>query len=528
VKVNRHDRLTLLVLSTGLVLLAACRPAVTPAPDATIIEPQAAATPQASVALEGTEWTLAALHGGDPVAGSSLTLAFYEDNYIEGTAGCNSYGVDYTISGQAFHIAEIHRTDFECEDPPGIMPQEEAFFEALASVAAYRATGDRLEFDNAAGEAILVYTRRLPPVVDPALKDTEWLLTSLLGDSLLEGSRITLNLGGEGFEGFAGCNNYGGEYEAADGGALRFGFFPVTAMACPSPEGIMEQEQAYIDALTQASTYRLDGNRLEIRGAAGETILVYARKEEFATDPGDLLGTVWRLVSLDGERVGDGSAFTLTFYSQSILGGQAGCRDYLSTYQAAGDDLNLLSEAVFDANCQVGTTGLEQEGEFLGILAPKADLRLAGGQLEIYGERGGVLVFEPLPEEANLDLEGPVWSLLAFVGPNTYVEEPEPWPMPDGLLLGTTIDLTFEGDNARGSAGCNSYGAAYSRSGSSMSLENVTFTEMACLEPQGIMEQEARYLELVAAVIQYRIYGDRLWLETDDGRALVLFAGGVR
>ena len=44
--------------------------------------------------------------------------------------------------------------------------------------------------------------------------------TSLLGEGLLQDSRITLNLGAEGFDGVAGCNNYGGEYGAADGGIL--------------------------------------------------------------------------------------------------------------------------------------------------------------------------------------------------------------------------------------------------------------------------------------------------------------------
>jgi heat shock protein HslJ len=520
---SRHKQLLPTVLMAAFFLLAACGPAPTLAPGGTAAEPRATATLQASIPLEGTEWVLVSLRGQDLVASPSLTLAFYEDEYMEGSASCNTFGVNYTTSDQEFHLAQIHRTDFECEDPPGIMPQDEAFFEALASIAAYQAAEDRLVFGDVSGETILVYVRKQPAAVDPALKDTEWLLTSLHGESLLEGSRITLNLGQEGFDGLAGCNNYGGEYDDADRGALKFGFFSFTAMACPSPEGIMEQEQTYIDALTEASGYRLDGNHLEIQDAAGRMILAYARKEEFATDPGDLSGTVWRLVSLDGGSTGSGSAFTLAFYSETILGGHAGCRDYLATYQAAGDDLNLLFEAMFDANCQVGTTGHEQEGDFLGILAPKADLRLAEEQLEIYGERGGVLVFEPLAQEVNLDLEGPTWSLLAFVGPNPYIEKPELWPMPDGLLLGTTLDLTLEGGTARGSAGCNNYGAAYSRDGSLLSFETISVTEAACLQPAGIMEQEAHYLELLAAVRSYRIYGDRLWLETGNGQALVFF-----
>ena len=523
---SRHNHLLPAVLMAAFFLLAACGPAPTLAPRGTAVEPPATTMLEASIPLVGTEWVLASLRGQDPVAGPSLTLAFYEDEYMEGSAGCNTFGVDYTASGQEFHIDTIHRTDFECEDPPGIMPQDEAFFEALASIAAYRATEDQLAFNNAAGETILVYGRRLPATVDPALRDTEWLLNSLHGESLLEGSRITLNLGTEGFEGFAGCNNYGGEYEAADGGVLLTLDIFQTLADCPSPEGIMAQETAYLQSLRRSATYRLADGRLDVADAAGETILVFARKEEFGTDPTALLGTMWRLVSVDGDSVGEGSTSTLTFYSESILGGHAGCGDYLAAYQANGDDLNLLMEAMFDAACRQEGTHIAPEEQFLAVVAPKADLRLGESRLEIYGERGGVLVFEPLPEEANLDLEGPTWSLLAFIGPNPYVEEPEPWPVPDGLLLGTTIDLTLKDDTARGSVGCNSYGAAYSRVGSSLTFEAITVTEMACLQPAGAMEQEAQYLELLAAVTSYHIYGDRLWLDTAGGQALFFFAHG--
>jgi heat shock protein HslJ len=60
-----------------------------------------------------------------------------------------------------------------------------------------------------------------------------------------------------------------------------------------------------------------------------------------------------------------------------------------------------------------------------------------------------------------------------------------------------------------------------------MRFESITFTERACLDPAGVMEQEAHYLALLAAVTGYAIYGDHLWLETGDGQALVFFAGGM-
>ena len=413
--------------------------------------------------LEGTEWVLTSLRDAEPLSGSTLKLAFYADNYMEGTAGCNSYGVDYTAEGQRFQLATVHKTDFDCQEPPGVMPQDKAFFEALASVVAYQASEERLAFQDAFGERVLVYARKLPAAVDPALEDTEWLLRSLLGEDLVAGSRITLNLGPEGFEGYAGCNNYGGQYEAADGGVLLTSQINSTSMDCPTPdgiEGIMEQETAYLQALRSAAAYLVADGRLEIAGASGQASLVFDRKAEFTTDPADLLGTGWRLLAVDGEALSEGSTFTLSFYDEIILGGHAGCRDYLAAYQATGDDLTLMLEAMFDGDCKVEDADLELEAQVLEVMGPKADLRLGEAQLEIHGEKGGVLVFEPLPEEANLDLEGPAWSLLAFVGPNPNLEEPEPWPMPAGPLRGTEMDLTFEAGAGRGSTGCNHYGAA--------------------------------------------------------------------
>ena len=42
----------------------------------------------------------------------------------------------------------------------------------------------------------------------------------------------------------------------------------------------MEQEAAYIEALRSAASYRVADDRLKIDDAAGETILVFARKGE--------------------------------------------------------------------------------------------------------------------------------------------------------------------------------------------------------------------------------------------------------
>jgi heat shock protein HslJ len=387
--------------------------------------------------------------------------------------------------------------------------------------------------------AVIVLLAACGPAVTPAPKTaatgaalavhegSEWVLNSLRGERLLEGTRITLNFGKDGFDGVAGCNNYGGGYSIDDGGRFSPTEVFLTAIACSAPEGAMEQEKEYIQALGSARNYRQADGLLELADDGGETVLVFRGKEAFDTDPGALVGTSWRLVSVDGEGLSADAVFGLVFYSASIMDRQTGCRDYLATYQASGDNLNVLFEAMFDTACgSEGYEDLGQEGPFLDVTAPKADLRLVEGRLEVHGERGAVLVFEPQGDQVHLDLEGTTWSLLATIGPNPYVEEPEPWPMADGLLLGTTIDLALEGGTVQGSAGCNSYGGAFVHAGSSLSIDGLHATERACLDPAGIMEEEAHYLELLAAVSSYQIYGDRLWLETGDGQALFFWASG--
>jgi heat shock protein HslJ len=124
----------------------------------------------------------------------------------------------------------------------------------------------------------------ISPVEAADLVGTEWVLISLNGNSLIEDTEITLNFEKEFLGGFMGCNGYGGgpdsgKYVATDSGTLTVGPLAVTVQLCLSPEGIMEQEEAYIEALQNAATYRVIGDRLEIDSAAGDTSLVFVREE---------------------------------------------------------------------------------------------------------------------------------------------------------------------------------------------------------------------------------------------------------
>ena len=83
-------------------------------------------------------------------------------------------------------------------------------------------------------------------------------------------------------------------------------------------------------------------------------------------------------------------------------------------------------------------------------------------------------------------------------------------------IPGTTITATFAQGQIRGSAGCNSYACSYTLNEGNLSVGEIEVTEMGCLEPAGILDQEQAYLALLAQTQTYHI---------DDQGRLILSAG---
>ena len=114
-----------------------------------------------------------------------------------------------------------------------------------------------------------------------ALEGKTWVLESY-GDpanptAALESTEVTAIFTRESqgkINGSAGCNNYFGGYET-DGNKITIGQMGSTQMFC---EGLMDQEQQYLAALTAADTFAVDGNRLKISCADGKTVLNYTVK----------------------------------------------------------------------------------------------------------------------------------------------------------------------------------------------------------------------------------------------------------
>lgn len=104
-----------------------------------------------------------------------------------------------------------------------------------------------------------------------SLKNTAWVLNSFDGVAPVEGTTITLYFEKDSLGGTSGCNQYGGEYKKS-GTKISFGALMMTEMACLDT-GVMEQESAFLKALSGELPYSLEGNNLLITGANGENLV---------------------------------------------------------------------------------------------------------------------------------------------------------------------------------------------------------------------------------------------------------------
>jgi heat shock protein HslJ len=90
------------------------------------------------------------------------------------------------------------------------------------------------------------------------------------------------------------------------------------------------------------------------------------------------------------------------------------------------------------------------------------------------------------------------------------------------ILEGTQITTVFIPDEAvvRGSSGCNHYFGDYEVTGSELTISNLASTEMACLTPEGVMEQEQLFLSVLAAADNFQIQEQQLTIFSADDQIL--------
>jgi heat shock protein HslJ len=105
------------------------------------------------------------------------------------------------------------------------------------------------------------------------------------------------------------------------------------------------------------------------------------------------------------------------------------------------------------------------------------------------------------------DLESNIWVLRSDAG--------------NPLIEGSSISLQFTDGLISGNAGCNHYGGGFTVSGKKISFSDIYATEMYCMDPAGVMDQEQSYLSALRDADHLYISDDVLTLTTSTQQTLV-------
>ena len=351
----------------------------------------------------------------------------------------------------------------------------------------------------------------------PPPAGSTWVLHSLDRRPVIEGSFVALKVYENGLGGYGGCNRIGVgpirvRGEPVDikpffgpGGVINHTGSSKTDRGCVGPEGMGEQEEDYWRALIEGKRYGLEGDRLEVFDGNGVLRLIFFRQEPLPGQQIDLEGTAWR-------QMGDG-AVTLAFLG-GLVAGETACRDLLATYKLS-PRLRFPSKSMRGSgeSCSAEERFSEGITDFLSYAWEYSVYEEAGARrLGMRSSEGDTRIFEPLPlaVESITDTE---WSLTIFVrlGEGSTLRDTE-------AIRGSKITISFDKDAFSGSAGCSSYqGLAKLEDGwITVNPQSLDVGRKACQTPEGVMEQEAMYLGLLPKLTQYGMYGDALYMRTND------------
>ncbi len=189
--------------------------------------------------------------------------ATFANGTASGQMGCNRFTTTFKAGGESLELGKIATTMKACGGTEGQV--DDAFLAKLEQVKSWSLDGEELVLSDGDGKELLRF--RTPSPVG------KWTVTSLLhGDAVtspIAGTEITATFTDDGkLTGSAGCNTYTSTY-TSDAGNITIAPPVTTRMFCAEPEGVMEQEHAFIAALALTRHYRVESPGLSLLTAQG-------------------------------------------------------------------------------------------------------------------------------------------------------------------------------------------------------------------------------------------------------------------
>jgi heat shock protein HslJ len=225
----------------------------------------------------------------------------------------------------------------------------------------------------------------------------------------------------------------------------------------------------------------------------------------------DLAATTWKLESVNGVAASTEAGSAIFFGSEGVLLGFTGCNVLSGSYQTSGNQISLPVDVVTPFTC---TDALKlQEEALVQTITKASNAQRDGDKLTLSNPDNSLSAIFTL--SAPADLAGTSGKLDSFNNEQgAFVS----------VIEGSEITAEFGSDgNLGGTSGCNSYTAAYTTEGSSITIGPAASTLMACAEPAGVMEQESQYLAALETASQYINLGAVLYLSDADNEPVALY-----
>lgn len=186
-----------------------------------------------------------------------------------GTAACNSYGGEYTLTGDQIRFINFGWTEMACM-PAEVMELEQAYLNALLNVETAQVVDGELVLTGSRSELTFI---ELEPVPTAELQGTVWELESVVqGESVssVAGDPATLELLSDGsLRGSTGCRTLSGEYQIA-GAEVLFTTFSAEG-DCP-PE-LEQQDNQVVTVLGDGFRPTIDGDVLTLTSMGGDGLV---------------------------------------------------------------------------------------------------------------------------------------------------------------------------------------------------------------------------------------------------------------
>ncbi|PYT01604.1 MAG: hypothetical protein DMF63_01795 [Acidobacteria bacterium] len=227
-------------------------------------------------------------------------------------------------------------------------------------------------------------------------------------------------------------------------------------------------------------------------------------------------GRQWKLIEINGSRVGDSAAYLQLDTNAGRFSGNAGCNRMFGSVEIEGRQIAFSNAATTRMAC-LDWNAQSNEKSLLDALKSVESFRQRGDTLELMNKRRVLIKLVAPVKDGPIasDLQDKKWMLDA-IGTSKVGE------------IGQTAFIVFDKDKASAgrNSSCNVFGGSFSAAGSKLTITNVISTMRACIEDDR-MDIERKFLDGLRATNRYKIKNHRLMLYRDD-RLLLTFAGGKK